>query len=95
MLFVHHQYAVVLSFLKYNLLVVLKQEKLVLKNRSQQVNQKKTPVLLGVLEVWGYILISRPNSKKKAFYTKPTPNFKSSDALKLFWDFKHLCLKMI
>tara|TARA_B110000858_G_scaffold84011_1_gene97228 strand:- start:664 stop:870 length:207 start_codon:yes stop_codon:yes gene_type:complete len=51
MLFVHHQYAVVLSFLKYSLLVVVEQEKLVLKNRSQQVNQKKTPVLLGVLEV--------------------------------------------
>ena len=62
----------------------MEQEKLELKNRSQQVNQKKTPVLLGVLEVWGYILISRPNSKKKAFYTKPTPLLKSSDALKLF-----------
>ena len=32
----------------------MEQEKLELKNRSQQVNQKKTPVLLGVLEVWGW-----------------------------------------
>ena len=31
----------------------MEQGKLVLKNRSQQVSQKKT-VLLGVLEVWGW-----------------------------------------
>ena len=50
MLFVHHQYAVVLNCFKYNLLVVMEQGKLVLKNRSQQVSQKKTVLL----EVWGW-----------------------------------------
>ena len=80
MLFVHHQYAVVLSFLKYNLLVVMEQEKLELKNRSQQVNQKKTPVLLGVLEVWGwglYIDIRTKLKKGNRFYkTHPSDKIK-------------------